>query len=45
MGAHMVYNDISHLLVVSQKVVPDIYVLSAANNSCSTEFSTMRIAL
>jgi hypothetical protein len=29
MGAHMVYNDISPLLVVSQEVVSDVYVLSA----------------
>jgi hypothetical protein len=29
MGAHMVYYDISPLLVVSQEVVLDFYVLSA----------------
>jgi hypothetical protein len=33
--------DISLLLVVSQKVMSDVYVLSA----CSTGLSTMRIAL
>jgi hypothetical protein len=30
MGTHMVYNDISRLLVVSQKVVTNVYVLSAS---------------
>jgi hypothetical protein len=30
MGAYISYFDISLLLVISQKVIPDIYVLSAA---------------
>jgi hypothetical protein len=30
MSAHMVYNDISPLWVISQKVVPNVYVLSVA---------------
>jgi hypothetical protein len=29
-GANMANNDISLLLVISQKVMPDVYVLSAA---------------
>jgi hypothetical protein len=30
MGAHISYFDIPLLLVISQKVIPDVYVLSAA---------------
>jgi hypothetical protein len=30
MGAYISYFDISLLLVISQKVIPDVYVLSAA---------------
>jgi hypothetical protein len=29
MGAYISYFDISLLLVISQKVIPDVYVLSA----------------